>query len=126
MDATTRDPAAFLPLTQAEFQIMLALAEAEMHGYGIMQEIAARAGYHARLGPATLYRSLRRLLEADLIAEAEDRPDPAVDDERRRYYRLTPLGRQVARAEVERLKQLVSEAYRTELMYECPGEAGKR
>lgn len=111
------DPAAFLPLTQAEFQIMLALADAEMHGYGIMQEIGARTGPQVRLGPATLYRSLKRLVEAELIVESGERP--AIDDERRRYYRLTGLGRQVARAEVERLKQLVSEAYRTELMYEC-------
>ena len=117
MDQDTRDPTAFLPLTHAEFHILLALADEEKHGYSIMQEIADRTQEKAKIGPATLYRSIRRLLEEQLIEESGERPSPTDDDERRRYYRLTQLGLQVARAEVERLKELVSEAYRRDLMY---------
>jgi len=101
------DPMGFLPLTPAVFQILLAVADGEKHGYAIMQEVSARTGGKLRLGPGTLYGSIKRMLEDGLIVESDERPDPPLDDERRRYYRLTDLGRKVAAAEAERLAQLV-------------------
>lgn len=99
-----------LPLTPAVFHILLALADQERHGYGIMQEVAAITRDQVRMGPGTLYGSIKRMLNAELIEEAEERPDPALDDERRRYYRLTGQGRRVLAAEVQRLSTLVSAA----------------
>jgi DNA-binding PadR family transcriptional regulator len=99
-----------LPLTPAVLQILLALADEERHGYGIMQEVEARTGGETRLGPGTLYGSIKRMLADGLIEESDDRPDPEMDDERRRYYRLTDFGRRVAGAEAERLASLVSTA----------------
>jgi DNA-binding PadR family transcriptional regulator len=97
-------------LTLAAFQILLALASGERHGYEIMIEIARESGGALRLGPTTLYRTIRTLLKMGLIEEADERPDPELDDQRRRYYRLTPAGRQAARAETERLRRLVAVA----------------
>lgn len=94
-------------LTPAIFHILLALADGERHGYAIMQTVAKETGGAVRLGPGTLYRSIRVMLEHKLIAEADERPDPAIDDERRRYYRLTGRGLRVTQAEVERLRRLV-------------------
>ena len=96
-----------LPLTPAVFHILLALADGERHGYGIMQEIARGTDGQMQIGPGTLYRSIKQMLAAGLIEESDERPAPALDDERRRYYRLTPFGRQVAQAEAERLARLV-------------------
>lgn len=98
----------FLPLTPVAFEILLALADGEQHGYRIMQEVNARAGGAVRLHAGTLYRALARLLEQELIEELSERP--AEDDERRRYYRLTDRGIAVARAEVERLASQVAAA----------------
>jgi DNA-binding PadR family transcriptional regulator len=97
----------FLPLKAQWFHIMLSLAGGEQHGYGIMQEVLQRTTGKVRLWPATLYGSIKRLIEADLIQESNERPAPELDDARRRYYRLTPLGRQVLNAECERLQELV-------------------
>jgi DNA-binding PadR family transcriptional regulator len=97
----------FLPLKSQWFHIMLSLAGGEQHGYGIMQEVLERSDGKVRLWPATLYGSLKRLIEADLIAESSDRPEPELDDARRRYYRLTALGRRVLDAECDRLQDLV-------------------
>jgi DNA-binding PadR family transcriptional regulator len=97
----------FLPLKTQWFHIMLSLAGGEQHGYGIMQEVLQRTTGKVRLWPATLYGSIKRLIEADLIQESNERPAPELDDARRRYYRLTPLGRQVLNAECERLQELV-------------------
>ncbi len=105
--AQTEDTVA---LTPAVFQILLALADGERHGYGIMQEIALRTNGATRLGPGTLYRSIKRLLGEGLIAESDARPDPALDDERRRYYRLTVSGRRAVSMEAQRLAQLVGMA----------------
>ncbi len=96
-----------LPLTPAVFHILLALAGGERHGYGIMQEVAANTQGQMRLGPGTLYRSIKQMLEARLIEESDERPDPTLDDERRRYYRLTRFGQRVAQAESARLARLV-------------------
>src|SRR5262245_38220966 len=88
-----------LPLPTATFHILLALADGDRHGYGIIQEVEARTGGELRLAAGTLYRSIQRLLEQGLLVEAQERPAPELDDERRRYYRLTALGTAVARAE---------------------------
>jgi DNA-binding PadR family transcriptional regulator len=98
--------AALLPLPPATFHILLALAAGERHGYGIIQDVAARTAGALRLSPGTLYRTIQRLLEQGLIAEPKRRADP-LDDPRRRYYRITPFGTLVARAETRRLTQLV-------------------
>ncbi len=92
-----------LPLTQPVFHILLALADEERHGYGIMQDVAAQTNDALQLGPGTLYGCLKRMLAAGLVEESDERPDPTLDDERRRYYRMTPLGRRVVRAEAQRL-----------------------
>jgi len=102
----------FLPLKAQWFHIMLSLAGEEQHGYGIMQEILQRTTGKVRLWPATLYGSIKQLIEANLIEESSTRPAPELDDARRRYYRLTPLGRDVLNAECERLQELV-QAIRT-------------
>jgi DNA-binding PadR family transcriptional regulator len=110
------DPESFLPLTAAVFQILLALADGEKHGYGIMLEVGQRTGRRMRMGPGTLYGSIARMLAAGTIEESDERPDPALDDERRRYYRLTRLGRRVAAAEARRLVELVRLARATDLL----------
>jgi len=106
------DSADLRPLTTQEFHILVALAERDQHGYGIMQDVAARTGGKLRLSPGTLYGSVKRMLERGLVVELEgrQRPDPQDDDERRRYYRLTPFGRKVAKAEVARLSEMVEQA----------------
>jgi DNA-binding PadR family transcriptional regulator len=101
------DPQTFIPLKTHWFHIMLSLAGGEQHGYGIMQEVLNRTTGKVRLWPATLYGSIKRLIEAELIEESDERPAPELDDARRRYYRLTPLGRRVLDAECERLQELV-------------------
>lgn len=101
------DAQKFLPLKPQWFHIMLSLAGEEQHGYGIMQEVLRRTDGRVRLWPATLYGSLKRLIEADLIEESDERPAPELDDARRRYYRLTVLGRRVLKAECESLRELV-------------------
>lgn len=110
-----------LPLTPAVFHILLALAEGERHGYAIMREVAEQTGRQMRLGPGTLYGSIRRMLADGLIEEAQARPDPTLDDERRRYYHLTPFGRRVAEAEAARLQALTHAAQERGLL---PGASG--
>ena len=97
----------FLPLKTNWFHVMLSLASQEQHGYGIMQEVLERTGGKIRLWPATLYGTLKRLIEEGLLEESDERPDRELDDARRRYYRLTRLGRHVLAAESERLEDLV-------------------
>ena len=110
------DPEALLPLSPAVFHILLALIERELHGYGIMQETARSSDGKVKLGPGTLYRSIRRLLTDGLIEESDERPVPELDDERRHYYRLTPFGLRVARAEAQRLAVLVRMARSKQLL----------
>ena len=107
MKQLTRDPQSFLPLTPADFNILLALADGEKHGYAIMQDVITNTDGKLRLGPGTLYGAIKRLVENVLIEESDERPDPAHDDERRRYYRLTEFGKRVAAAEAARLDELV-------------------
>jgi DNA-binding PadR family transcriptional regulator len=118
MNDWTRDAEALLPLTPAVFQILLALAGGERHGYSIMREIASRTEGKTRVGPGTLYRSIKQMLAAGLIEETDERPDPALDVERRRYYRLTAFGRRVAEAEAQRLARLVDAARAKQLLPE--------
>jgi DNA-binding PadR family transcriptional regulator len=100
----------FLPLTAAIHHILLALVDEERHGYGIMLEVSRLTGGATRMGPGTLYGTLKRLLQAKLIEEADERPDPELDDERRRYYRIAKLGRRVLQAETARLSLLLEAA----------------
>jgi len=99
MSAPASDPESALPLTPATFHILLAIVDEERHGYAIMQEVAERTEGSMKLGPGTLYGSLKRLLEQGMVEESDERADPALDDERRRYYRITKYGLAVARAE---------------------------
>ncbi len=99
------DPASLLPLPAATFHILMSVAEEDRHGYAIIQDVAARTGGGLKLSAGTLYRSIQRMLEQGLLIEARERPEE--DDERRRYYRITPYGSAVARAEARRLTQLV-------------------
>lgn len=100
----------FLPLTPAIHHILLALVDEERHGYGIMLEVSRLTGGLTKMGPGTLYGTLKRVLAAGLIEEAEERPDPELDDERRRYYRITRLGAKVLQAETARLSVLLDAA----------------
>src|SRR5262245_41614064 len=111
LDAFDRDDVdALLPLQPATFHILLALADDDRHGYGIIQDVKIRTGGALTLSAGTLYRSIQRMLEQGLLVETRERPDPADDDERRRYYRITPFGAAVARAEARRLADLVKMA----------------
>jgi DNA-binding PadR family transcriptional regulator len=105
-----KDADGMLPLTPAVFHILLALSNGERHGYAIMREVAADTNGSLQLGPGTLYGSLKRMLVTGLIEEADERPDPELDDERRRYYRITDFGMRTVRAEAERLRVAVSAA----------------
>jgi DNA-binding PadR family transcriptional regulator len=113
--------AGLLPLTPAVFHIMLALAEGEAHGYGIMLEVDRITQGALRIGPGTLYRSIQRMLVDGLIVERKEAVDPEVDDERRRYYRLTEFGLEVARAEAQRLSALVNAASERGLLKKSTG-----
>jgi DNA-binding PadR family transcriptional regulator len=111
-----RSPESELPLMSATFEILMALVDGERHGYAIMKEIEERTRGSVRLGPGTLYGSLKRLLEGGLVDEVGARADPAMGDERRRYYRITRFGLAVARAEAGRLDALVRTARRKKLL----------
>jgi DNA-binding PadR family transcriptional regulator len=117
--------AGLLPLTPAVFHIMLALAEGEAHGYGIMLEVDRITQGALRIGPGTLYRSIQRMLVDGLIVERKEAVDPEVDDERRRYYRLTEFGLEVARREAQRLSDLVNAARERRLLKKSR-RAGRR
>jgi len=110
------NPERMLPLTPAVFHVLLALVEGERHGYAIMQEVAESTQSQIKMGPGTLYGTIKRLLEAQLIEESDQRPDPELDDERRRYYRLTGLGQKVVKAEAVRYEQLAKLARRKRLL----------
>ena len=107
-------PTAYLPLTPAMLQVLLALADGDKHGYAILKDVARRSGGAVTLRTGTLYTALRRFVDEGLVAETDERPDIHLDDERRRYYRLTERGRAVALAETDRLEETVKQA-RTKL-----------
>ena len=104
-----------MALPVAAFHILIALADRERHGYAIMQDVATRTDGKLRIGPGTLYGSIKRMLHDGLIEELDEPPDPDKDDVRRRYYRMTPLGRRVAIEETARLAKLVRQARATGL-----------
>ena len=110
MPETTSNQRSSPTLTPAAFHIMLVLADGENHGYAIMREVAQHTQGQMRLGPGSLYGTIKRMLEDGWIEESDERPDPEMDDERRRYYRLTGIGRKLVQAEAERLEQLVKVA----------------
>jgi DNA-binding PadR family transcriptional regulator len=116
MTTASPTPESFLPLTPAVFHILLALADGEKHGYAIMQEVESGTGGTVPMGPGTLYGSIKRMLAAGLIEETDDRPDPDLDDQRRRYYKLTGLGGLVVEAEAQRLAAAVSLAKAKQVM----------
>ena len=109
MSSRTPTPESQLPLPAATFHILMALADEDRHGYAIIQEVAARTNNEVRLSAGTLYRSIQRMVEQDYVSELTMRERPAADadDARRRYYRLTPFGRAVAKAETKRLADLL-------------------
>jgi DNA-binding PadR family transcriptional regulator len=110
MTTTRANPESMLPLTPAVFHVLLALADGERHGYAIMREVAEHTGGRIKMGPGTLYGTIKRLIEARLIEESDERPDPHLDDERRRYYRLSGLGERVVRAEAQRYADMAAVA----------------
>jgi DNA-binding PadR family transcriptional regulator len=107
---TSKEADLLVPLQPAVFQILVALADQDRHGYAIMRDVAARTNGRMKLSPGTLYGAIKRMLESGLIVELDERPDPDDDDERRRYYRLTRFGREVAMAEADRLSTLLRQA----------------
>ena len=123
MAARSLEPEEMLPLTPAVFQILLALADGERHGYAVMREVLESTEGRIRMGPGTLYGTIKRMLADRLIEESDERPDPALDDERRRYYRLTDFGARVAFAEVRRMSELVKAARGKRLIAELKGTA---
>lgn len=108
--ATNSDIQSFLPLTPAVFHILMSLAEGERHGYAIMEEVKRTTDGRVKMGPGTLYGTIKRLLEAKWVEESDRRPDPENDDERRRYYRVTDLGSKVMRAEIQRYAKVLETA----------------
>lgn len=110
MSDTTRDPHDSKPLPPAQLHILLALADGEKHGYAVMGEVERMTNGEVTMGPGTMYGAIKRMLDAGLVEETDERPAPELDDERRRYYRLTGLGVGVLTAEMERLNQLVRTA----------------
>ena len=110
MTHTQPDPQTYLPLTPAVFNILLSLADGEKHGYSIMLEVEQNTNGQVKMGPGTLYGSIKRMLAAGLIEESDERPDPEMDDERRRYYRMKGLGQRVLQAEARRLASQVAVA----------------
>lgn len=107
MARTSPNPESFLPLTPAVFHLLLSLVDGEKHGYAIMQAVAESTDGHVKMGPGTLYGTIKRLLAVGLIEESDERPDPELDDERRRYYRITGLGQTVLGLESRRYQRLV-------------------
>ena len=110
MTEAERDPHDLLPLPPAQLHILLALADGDKHGYAVMSEVERMTDGEVSMGPGTLYGAIKRMLNADLIEESDNRPDPDIDDERRRYYRVTGYGARVLTAELARLEQLVRAA----------------
>jgi len=113
---TDPTPESFLPLPRDTFHILISLADRDRHGYSVMKDVLERTDGALRFSPSSLYASIRRLLERGLIEELAERPDPDHDDERRRYYRLTKLGRAVATAEARRLERMLTDARATGLL----------
>ena len=119
-------PAQAAAVTPAEFHMLLALVDTDRHGYAIMQQVAEDTGGAIRLGPGTLYTAIKRLLVYGYIREVESRVDPALDDSRRKYYRLTTAGRTAAKAEASRLEELLALARSRRILVAPPKPRGVR
>jgi DNA-binding PadR family transcriptional regulator len=115
-ESSNPNPDSFLPLSPPVFHILVALVDEERHGYGIMQEVMFRTDGQVHLVPGTLYGAIKRLLKQKLIEETDERPDPALNDERRRYYRMTEFGQRVLGAEATRLARMVEQAQAKQLL----------
>src|SRR5262245_59577012 len=126
MPSRARDPLSLLPLTAALLHVLLSLADGDKHGYAIIKEVHDRTSGEVTLGAGTLYAMLKRLLADGLVVESGERPDPHLDDERRRYYRLTTFGRDVAIAEIRRLENVLSQARRKHLVPTATGSPHRR
>ena len=113
-----RDLREYLPLTPIVLHVLLALADGDKHGYAIIKEVRRRTGGDVELGASSLYAVLKRLLDEGLVTETDERPDPSLDDERRRYYRLSSLGRIVTIAEMKRLESLIHQARAKRLVWQ--------
>lgn len=124
MTQTNQNPESHLPLSSPVFHILMSLVDEERHGYGIMQEVKERTDDQVRLVPGTLYSAIKRLLERGLIEESEERSDPELNDERRRYYRLTDFGQRVVEAEAERIARLVRQAQQKKLLRDWTFDSG--
>ena len=124
--AQSQTPHDLLPLTPPVFHILLALSDGERHGYAIMRQVAADTNGTLQLGPGTLYGCLKRMLAAQLVEESDERPDPLLDDERRRYYRITDFGARTIRAEAQRLAVAVSAAQSKRLLGRKGGLIGAK
>lgn len=124
MTQTQQSPQSQLPLSPAVFHILLALVDEERHGYGIMQEVKTRTDGDVHLAPGTLYGAMKRLLEKGIVEETEERIDPDLNDERRRYYRLTDFGQRVVAAEAERIARLVLQARQKNLLPDWSSSIG--
>jgi DNA-binding PadR family transcriptional regulator len=122
--ADPRDPRDLLPLRPVEFEILLVLAEGDSHGYAIIKEAEERSEGAVRIETGTLYRGIRRLVAAGLVKPSDRRPAPEADDERRRYFAITPFGKAVASAEARRLKAQVEAAGARALLKGVSGEGG--
>ncbi len=116
MTKSKRSPDTLLPLTPAMFEVLIALADGEKHGYAIIKEVARRTAGEVSLSAGTLYAIVRRFEQEGVVQESDERPDPALDDERRRYYRLTAFGRQVAQAEAMRMETALKMAHAKNLI----------
>lgn len=123
MKASEHDPEPSSTLSPAVFHVLLSLADGEKHGYAIMQDVLATTGGQLRMGPGTLYGAIKRMLAARLIEESDERPDPELDDARRRYYRLTGLGQLTVDAEAQRLARLVDVARKRGLIRSIASQA---
>jgi len=120
MANTLNNPEELIPLTPAVFNILLALADGEKHGYGIMLEVETNTNGQITMGPGTLYGSIKRMLKAGLIEECDERPDEKLDDQRRKYYRMTGVGQRTLRLEAERLASQVQVARAKNLLSHAP------
>lgn len=121
MSGAVTDPEEMLPLSASQLHILLALADGEKHGYAVMREVESMTNGEVTMGPGTLYGAVKKMVNAGLIEETDERPDPEMDDERRRYYRTTGLGARVLEAETARLERLVKTAHSRQAGRLTPG-----
>ena len=121
MSDAAQAPEEMLPLPAAQLHILLALADGEKHGYAVMREVESMTNGEVTMGPGTLYGAIKKMLNAGLVEEIDERPDPELDDERRRYYRVTGFGVRALKAETARLERLIETAHAKQARRLRPG-----